>query len=34
VFEQYGQMPLPPYIEYNAQDAPHYQPIVADASKS
>lgn len=34
VFEQYGQMPLPPYIEYNEQDAPHYQPIVADETKS
>lgn len=33
VLEQYGQMPLPPYIEYNEQDAPQYQPVVANDAK-
>jgi S-adenosylmethionine:tRNA ribosyltransferase-isomerase len=33
VLEQYGQMPLPPYIEYDPNDADHYQPVVADDTK-
>lgn len=33
VLEQYGQMPLPPYIIYDENDAPHYQPIVANNEK-
>lgn len=33
VLEQYGQMPLPPYITYDENDAPHYQPIVANNEK-
>gem|GEM_PF-3262318 len=33
VLEQYGQMPLPAYIDYNESDAVHYQPIVANKEK-
>jgi S-adenosylmethionine:tRNA ribosyltransferase-isomerase len=33
VLEQYGQMPLPPYIEYDPNDADHYQSVVADDTK-
>jgi S-adenosylmethionine:tRNA ribosyltransferase-isomerase len=33
VLEQYGQMPLPPYIEYDPNDAEHYQPVVANDKK-
>lgn len=33
VLDQYGQMPLPPYIEYDPNDAEHYQPVVADDTK-
>lgn len=33
VLEQHGQMPLPPYITYDPNDAEHYQPTVADHNK-
>lgn len=33
VLEQYGQMPLPPYIVYDPNDAEHYQPDIANHDK-